>query len=101
MLRVTGVPSSGVQLLPVLGFCQAAAAARRTWDVTGGLSAGVWCLLGDTGSWTLPVVPALHIPGVHTGVSALGSDFICNLSFKRPLGEPQLRARGALGFFLA
>lgn len=93
---MTGEPSSKVQLLPVPGFCQA---ERSTLEVTGGLSAGMWCLLGDTGSWTVPVLPATHILGFCTGVSAPGSDFICSLSFERPLGEPQVRARGALCYF--
>lgn len=83
---MTGAPSSGVQLLPVLGFCQAAATARTPWDVTGGLSASVWCLVGDTGSLTVPVVPTTLIRDFFTGASALGSDFVCNLSFERPLG---------------
>lgn len=56
-------------------------------------------LLGDTGSWIVPIVPAMLTHHVCTGASALGSDFICNLSFKRSLGEPQVRARGAVGFF--
>lgn len=46
----------------------------------------------------MPVVPTVCIPGVRTQVSVLDSDFICNLSFERPLGEPQVRARGALRF---
>lgn len=90
---------------PGLGcsFClsQAAATARSTWDATGELARTVWCLLGDTGSWVLPVVAPILIHRVHTGTSALGSDFICNLSTKRPLREPQVRARGAQGYVLA
>lgn len=93
-----GAPSSGMQLLPVSGFCQAAGTVRSTWGVTGGLFAGVWCLLGDTGSWTVPVVPTVCIPGVRTRVTVPDSDFICNLSFERLLGEPQVRARSALRF---
>lgn len=47
----------------------------------------------------MPVVPATLIHRICTGASVLGSDFICNLSFERSLGKPQVRARGALGVF--
>jgi len=77
------------------GLSQAAAATRSTWEGTGGLCAGVWCLLGDTGGWTVPVVPTMFIHHIHSGASALGSDFVCNLSLERPLSEPRVRAKGA------
>lgn len=82
VLWVTGVPSSGVQLLPVLGFCQ----ALPLREALGMLLVGSLQVCGAYWELTVPVMPTMLIPDFFTGASALGNDFICNLSFEKPLG---------------